>query len=119
MGAHVPGDMYLNVAKTTVVMHSGPELARDRIRSALRAGKGIYTYDRNLGFPWRGFFELRGSDIGLAQSIFVRWLSAFDFIESVDSVSAEHDSETRNYSITFSASSTYGRIEDTLNFGVS
>lgn len=115
-GAQVLGDLSIAVGGKTLVVHSGPELVRDRLYVAFGMARSTYRFNGNAGFPYLDIFDLRGTELLQIQSIFTKWLLDFDFISAVDSVTATFDSATRHYSITFSAASTDGPIEETFTF---
>lgn len=117
-GAQVPGDLALTADGKEIPFSTGPELTRDRLYVAFGTGQSSYLFNLDFGFPFQQVFALRGDEIATLQTIFVRWLLSFDFVLSVDEVAASYNQSDRTYSISFSATSTEGRITDTLTIGV-
>lgn len=87
------------------------------VKSRLLTILGEWTPEPTLGMPWFDSVMTKAPDLSLIEGLIMDVILGTDHVLDVSSISLNLDKSTRTLSVTFSAISDWGDIEQTVSLG--
>jgi hypothetical protein len=108
------GNHDLALAAGDAVLTDGANRVRQGIDIALRIWLGEYFLDSDVGVPYLETIIVKSPSLPSIEAALRAVIRSVDGVQSVDSLTAMIDRRARSLSVSFTATSSYGLIADTI-----
>lgn len=95
----IPGDAMLTDDGTSIVLATGPERVKQRLKVAAQTFLGSYKYNQDIGLPWLDWFE-QGVRVPYEAELRKFFLSHKE-VDSVTSLTVSVNRTTRRLSVSY------------------
>lgn len=112
-------DFDLDIQNNNFVLVDGISALRDRLRTNLRTFKGEWYLDPQLGVPYFSTVFKKPVNFGALNTVFSNIIRGTEGVKSLNSLSLDLNSSTRELTVDFRVSADNGTIlEETFSVGV-